>query len=461
MFTRRDFFRGASLGVGGMLLSPFLRQLEAAGNSAKPARVVFFCQGNGVWPGQIQPAGIERPKRPSQLEDRPLTGHKFARSVDPLEPFAKRVTFLHGLSGRAHFGGHGAGFAALGCWPVNQLAFGETVDAVLAKRFGGLYPHVGLGIENQDKSVIYNLTCWQRGKPMPTQCNPLLAHRQLFSAAASGEARAKFDARTSLLDYMAEDVRRVQARLDGSEREKLGRYVEAFESMSGRQSALARIADRLENAVPQIDPRIGEIHYEKGKPTGVFDRVEAQLDIAAGALIAGLTNVVTLSFGVHKDGFGLDCDGTEIGLGPGHIGAHTIGHGGSFLGQTGEELHIRIRRAIMEKVAKFVAKLESIPEGEGTMMDNTLIVYFSDAADQHHPVAEEWPFILIGDLGGRLQLGNRYLRFPWYGQSGHRMVANFYTSLLHAVGDRRERFGLPDLKMKDLDQDGPLTEIMV
>ena len=91
----------------------------------------------------------------------------------------------------------------------------------------------------------------------------------------------------------------------------------------------------------------------------------------------------------------------------------------------------------MEKIAAFIKKLEAIPEGDGTMMDNTLIVYMSDAADQHHPVCYEWPFVLIGDLGGRLKLGDRYLRYPWYGKNGHRTTANLYLSLLAALGDRR------------------------
>ena len=66
---------------------------------------------------------------------------------------------------------------------------------------------------------------------------------------------------------------------------------------------------------------------------------------------------------------------------------------------------------------------------------------------------------MIGDLGGRLKTTNRYLRYPWHGQKGHRTVANFYTTLLHAVGDRRDRFGLSDLTLQDIDQEGPLTEL--
>ena len=57
--------------------------------------------------------------------------------------------------------------------------------------------------------------------------------------------------------------------------------------------------------------------------------------------------------------------------------------------------------------------------------------------------------------------GNRYLRYPWYGQTGHRTIANLYLSLLHAVGDRRDTFGIEDSAMKDLDQTGPLTELFV
>ncbi len=61
MWTRREFFRGASLGVGGLFFSPFLSQLEAK-SSAKPMRLVFLLQGNGLYPDQIQPQGIERPQ---------------------------------------------------------------------------------------------------------------------------------------------------------------------------------------------------------------------------------------------------------------------------------------------------------------------------------------------------------------------------------------------------------------
>ena len=114
----------------------------------------------------------------------------------------------------------------------------------------------------------------------------------------------------------------------------------------------------------------------------------------------------------------------------------------------------------MEYLAKMLKKLESIPEGNGSMLDNTLVVYTSDYGEKHHGKVEEWPFVLVGDLGGRLNTRGRYLRFPWYKNAGHRTTANLYTTLLRLVGDDRPRFGVPDPAIRDLNQNGPLDELL-
>jgi hypothetical protein len=466
MINRRTFFRGTTLGLGGLYFAPFLRQLDAAtANSPSPARVLFFVQANGIYPAEIQPQGIDRTKEPATLEDRSLDGVKLPFSLEPLQPYANKMTLLHGLSGRIARGSHSMGFAALGCWPSGKRAYGETVDAGMARQLGGIYPHVGLGVSNKAMALTYNVTSVGRGKALPTVLNPVLAHQQLFAAGAAGDSRKSFDVDTNLLDFLADDVKRMQSRLDGSDRQKLERYLEAFETMSGRQSKLATMADQIAKATPAVDPKLGTVSTSQTGPTGVFDRLEAQFDIAAGTLIAGLTNVVTVSAAAGPDRIGLSCMASELGrIGEdGYIGAHAIGHGKfqHFAGLLGSECHAHIRRKCMEKLAKFIKTLESVPEGNGTMMDNTLVVYLSDSAEGHHPVCHEWPFILIGDLGGRLKLGNRYLRYPWYGKPGHRTIASFYTSLLNAVGDPRRSFGIPDSAIKDLDQAGPLAELVV
>ncbi len=461
---RRDFLKASSLGAGSLLLTQFVNQLHAAPKT-RPARVLFFVQGNGVYPRDIQPQGIERLKTPSKLEDRSLDGHAMSLAMEPLAPWAKKMTMIHGLSGRIARGSHNMGFAALGCWPMKKKAYGETIDAALARILGGIYPHIGLGVSNKSMSMTYNLTSVARGKALPTLLNPVQAHERFFAAGAAGDARKNFDVNTNLLDFLADDVKRLQKQLDGYEREKLGRYLDAFESMSQRQGQLAAMARQIAAAAPKIDPKTGQIVETKLGPTGVFDRLEAQFENAAGAMIAGLTNVVTVSGGAGPDRIGLSCMASELGKNgaDGYIGAHAIGHGNyqHFAGISGPECHALIRRTCLEQLAKFIRRLESVPEGDGTMMDNTLIVYLSDSAEGHHPVCQEWPFILIGDLGGRLKLGNRYLRYPWYGNNGHRTIANLYLSLLHSVGEERKTFGVADFGLGDLDQTGPLAEIMV
>ena len=269
MINRRTFFRGATLGLGGLYLTPFIRQLEAAGKgAAKPARVLFFVQGNGVYPRDVQPQGIEFPKNPSKLEDRALHGHAMSMSMEPLAPWAKKMTMIHGLSGRIARGSHNMGFAALGCWPMSKKDYGETIDAALARKLGGIYPHVGLGVSNKAMSMTYNLTSAGKGKALPTLLNPVQAHKQFFAAGTAGDARKDFDVDTNLLDFMADDVKRMQARLDGSEKEKLERYLNAFESMSARQGKLgvmAKIASRqllkliprpAKSRKPRLDPPV-------------------------------------------------------------------------------------------------------------------------------------------------------------------------------------------------------------
>jgi hypothetical protein len=99
-------------------------------------------------------------------------------------------------------------------------------------------------------------------------------------------------------------------------------------------------------------------------------------------------------------------------------------------------------------------------KGNGTMLDNSLIIWMSDSAEEHHGQGIQWPLVLVGSLGGKLKSAGRYLQFPKYNTPGHRTLGNFYLSLLHAVGDRREKFGDSDSALKDIDTAGPLTEIL-
>jgi hypothetical protein len=83
----------------------------------------------------------------------------------------------------------------------------------------------------------------------------------------------------------------------------------------------------------------------------------------------------------------------------------------------------------------------------------------SDAAEAHHSRCWEWPFVMIGNLGGKLKAG-QYVEYPAYGKAGHRAIGSLYTTFLHAAGAPRDRFGVPDGELGSIDAKGPLSELL-
>ena len=169
--------------------------------------------------------------------------------------------------------------------------------------------------------------------------------------------------------------------------------------------------------------------------------------------MCGLTNVLTLSSAAGVRDFDICFKGLGI-----QLGKHGIGHGGSYQGKTSAELYDIIRRYHFDLIAGLMKKLEKVPEGNGTMLDTTVIIYLSDGAEGHHSRCWEWPMVVIGDMGGALKTG-RYVDYPGYGYKGHRTTANMYLTLLHLAGAKRDLFGVADPNLKDIDQAGPLSEL--
>ncbi len=277
-------------------------------------------------------------------------------------------------------------------------------------------------------------------------CKPDQAYATLFGSVANGAAKEEFAARNNLLDFLRGDIRKVEGALAGQEREQLGVYLESLETLRNRQSRLNEIEHTLRAK--------GPVPNDKYTSPVETDRLDAQFDIGAAALICGLTNVLTLSSAAGIRDFDVTFKGLGINL-----DKHSIGHGGSYQGKKWDELYNIIRRYHMDLIAGLVRKLEAVPEGDGTMLDNTLIVYLSDGAEAHHSRCWEWPMVVLGNMGGRWKAG-RYLDYPGYGQPGHRTTANMYVTLLQMAGLSRDSFGMADPQLKDLDQHGPLVEVL-
>lgn len=474
--NRRQVLKGVSFGAGGVLLAPIVAKLRAeaaeagsAAAAAAPKRFVFVVEGNGLPWSQIQPKGIARNAKlissggydarnggeaRTGVVDKPLAGEALPPALEPVKAHRDRLTIIQGLSGKMTSGGHSNDFGALGAYNARGTpgssgsVAGETVDHALGRRLNGLFPQIGLGISDRaEDTVIYNSSASGPGKALPTQCRPDLAYQALFGSVAGGDARKAFDTQKNLLDHMVADVKRAEAALAGPEREKLETYLHALENMRARHSRLVELEATLRKCAPPVT--------DKYKSEVETDRLDAHFDLAAAALTSGLTNVVTLASGVGNPYFSVRFRGLGVTL-----DKHSIGYGGGFEGKTADELSTAIRKFHFELIARLADKLKAVREGDGTMWDNTLIVYLSDAAEGHHSRCWEWPVVLLGNLGGKIKAG-RYLELPGHGAKGHKHIGNLYTTLLNASGDNREFFGRPDpILGRDVDQRGPVAELL-
>ena len=116
----------------------------------------------------------------------------------------------------------------------------------------------------------------------------------------------------------------------------------------------------------------------------------------------------------------------------------------------------------MTVVNKIVTKLKNVPEGGGSMFDNTTIFYFPDNGETHHSIGVEWPFIVLAGKNSKLNTAGKYIRLPGYGKEGHKTLGNWYTSVLNAYGNRIPHYGDLDLALaKDgINQSGSIKQFL-
>ncbi len=465
---RRRFLKFTGVGAGSLALGPFIQRLqaEASGEVDKlPKRFVFVVRGNGLRPYGVVPQGLEDYGKPrfaaKKLIDEPLSRRKLNASMKSLAPFKDQLTIIQGLSSRICKGPHGGHFGVLGAYTSGDHAppRRETIDISLSKQFPSIFPHLAfhIGYKPEEQIRYLDISAKAKNSRTPAYASAKLAYKDIFGAILSGgKAKQEAIANRNLMDFLVDDVKRVQKNLGSQEKEKLDHYLNGFEALRDRQAKLTDMKGSLKKHAPPMDDK-----YESEIET---HRLEAHFDMSAAALITGLTNCITIradDLGVRYQGF--DHDRMK------DISVHEIGHTADVEGTTdrydsnwkqGREMRDRIRSYQMSLLAGLADKLKAVPEGDGTMLDNTLIVFFSDAGSQHHTSYDNMPTVLLGNMRGMIRPG-RYLHYPSYNKPGHRVFANLLMTLLHAAGLPSDQFGDPDRGLSEsIDQSGPLSELI-
>jgi len=445
--NRRALLKGVSLGSGAVALSPFIRSLSAEEQQKFPKRFVFVVKSSGLQGDYLNPEGLNH--RGETLVDAPLEGRKLSESLKSLEPFKDKLTIIQGLSGKMTNSGHSSFYGALGGYKASAHAppLFATIDGHLSEKFPSVFNHLGFKMgEGSQGTTFPSISAKAKGKQLPFQQNPLSAFENIFgSILEGGDLKKKYTRTGNVMDAMSEDIKKLQRNLPAQEREKLGHYLDGFEALRDRRIKLVSMQKVLKENAPELNDK-----YTSSIKT---HHLEAHFDMASAALISGLTNVVT----VHADD--LSCVYSGIGVGN---NVHAIGHGAGFATLSSQDCRNAIRTFHIDLIASMAAKLSKIPEGNGTMLDNTIIVYTSDNAANHHSFGLDWPMIVLGNAGGALKTKGRYLAYPRYGSKNHNhTICNWFTTLCHVAGVPQDLFGQPDMALgKAENQQGPLDELI-
>lgn len=475
LYSRRKVMKnlsvsGLSLGMASCLRSI---QAHAAGNEETlPKRFVFVVKSSGIDKFNLVPEGLEnhfinpddgkklgnRGRREGPLVDVSLTDRQLPEKLKTLEPFKDRLTIIQSLSGVGFRGNHTKGFGTLSLHDSENVAVAPTLDCLLGQHLSaGPYPMYGMamngrlletGWKPEDSYCYPNLSAYGAAKPVAYQASPRKAFLELFGAAVASpeQLKKKLALNGKLMDFLTEDARRVEKQLSGDEKERFALYMNSFESLRSIDEKKAALTGRIREHAPELTDR-----FDSMAPSA---RIESHFEIATAALIAGLTNVITL----RPDTLGVKY--TELGL---SNSVHSLGHLQENMasnGWTGHQARMEIEKLQLKQIAEMAQKFSSIPEGNGTMLDNTMIIYMSCSSGDHHCAGHDWPFVLLGGMGGKLTAG-RYLEYPKYGDKGHRTVSSLYLTLMHAAGMQTPgTFGQPDSNLKHLDLTGPLEQLM-
>ncbi|MEO1335217.1 MAG: DUF1552 domain-containing protein [Myxococcota bacterium] len=254
--------------------------------------------------------------------------------------------------------------------------------------------------------------------------------------------RAAFEEKGLLLDGLTSSIRRAESELSGQERWKFQRYLYSVETFQRRQRALTERRVQLKMCAPSP--------VAAGQTEDVGTLFEQQVHVAAGALICGLTEIVVLNV-ASKSPF-------ERFSTWGFGGGHSLGHGGGATETRpgGVAGLIQIHAEISQRLAQgLLAPLSEMPEGAGSMLDNTTLIYLNDNGEQHHAKYDNWPVIMVGDFGGRLTTGGRLIEYPNHQQAGSRSLSQLWNSVCYGMGVPTDDFAVGPRPNKR----GPLDEL--
>ena len=445
---RRSFLRGTGLSLG----LPFLEAMGRLTGSARaeaalpggpaarpPVRMACLYFPNGVW-------------HPTWFPKQAGTDYEVTPSLEPLQRHREKLLVFSGLDKRHSHGGDGhyaktanflTGLLVRKTTGKDLSVGGMSLDQVAARVAGQFtpLPSLELGIDpvisGIDSIVGYtrlygSYISWRSpSQPVAREISPRLAFERLFGVIRAGREGLGTDDRRAadrraLLDLVMDDARSLRGRLGRDDQFKLDEYLEAVRELE-RRIAFFSNADPREWR-PSSAPAGADLAAPPDAPGSHQEHVRLMLDLMVLAFRTDSTRVSTFMFAN-------DVSGKNFGsLVPGTDGSH---HEFSHHQSKAEkyEPYSRINRWHTEQLAWFLDRLAAIPEGDGTLLDNSMIFCGSSISDGNSHQPDNLPVLLAGGGGGTIR-GGRHLASP-----KGTPLCNLYVSMLERMGAPVAAFG--------------------
>jgi hypothetical protein len=336
---------------------------------------------------------------------------EFTPILKPLEPFRDALNVITNLTrpekgvDTNHAGAPASWLAGV---PPKRTAgpdyeLGITLDQVVAKRIGQetTFPSIELATEDFTGLVgdcapgfscaYMNTLSWQsETAPLPMEINPRLVFERLFGGGGTREDRlARMKTDRSLLDFVADDLRDVQSGIGARDRVRLDQYLDH----------VREIERRIQHAEQQAESLLAVPNAPVGVPESFEEHVTLLFDLLAVAYQADLTRVFTFMLGRELS----QRTYPHIGVTEPH---HSISHHGNR--PPAIEGHAKVNTYHLTLFAKFIERLRSTPDGDGSLLDHSLILYGSGMGNGNVHSADLLPTLLVGGAAGSVK-GGRHI----------------------------------------------------
>ncbi|WP_238326017.1 DUF1552 domain-containing protein [Bryobacter aggregatus] len=432
---RRTFLRG--IGMASLAL-PALDAMTPAfaptAASVAPVRAAFLYVPNGI---------IMKDWKPVVTGEKP-TDFSFSKTLKPLESMREHITVLSGLD---HYNGQSLGDGAgdharagatwlTGVHPKKteglDIKAGISIDQLMAKELGKAtqLPSLELGLDDNRMvggcdsgySCAYsNTLSWSSpSTPVPLETNPRAVFERLFGDGDTTDPQARaLRARQdrSILDFVNEDAKRLGATLGASDRRKLSEYMDSIREIEVRIQKAENPGRNI--ALPAID-------QPAGIPPTFEEHIKLMFDLMTIAFQADLTRVITMMIGRE----GGNRTYRSIGVPDAH---HGLSH--HFNDPAKIERLQKIDQHHVEMVSYFIEKLSKTKDSNGTLLDNSMVLYGSSISDGNKHEHLDLPAILCGHGGNQIK-GGRHLQY----RKGTPMT-NLFMTMADQMGVKPEKIG--------------------